>query len=377
MDSTNQPLPDVTTPVTTPDASPNAELARMMAISLNGGFQPAEQKVDAPATDTPQTAAPAEEIVDVDTYFKTNYGWDNADLARQEIENLRKLKDAPREKEAIQFANDEAKRVYQLISSGKEDEVLQYFDKRNKVKNVDNFNDEQLLKHYLRFENPLFDDELINDEYNTLYSVNEDKFKDQLDQVDTLALRKEKLRTQQRTQNDVAKAKEYFNQYKSKIELPAIEQPIDPSYLQWKQEQEQLTTIDTQTMEAYKALSPKAIETKINFTDEANKINFDFQFEPDAKSFQDTVDLVADMDKFYGNFKNSDGSPNRQKFLAFVHRGLYTEKYIMEAINQAKNATIVAKLPNNSSNGMRTYVEPNSEPSEFQKQMERSLRGYM
>jgi hypothetical protein len=133
---------------------------------------------------------------------------------------------------------------------------------------------------------------------------------------------------------------------------------------------------DKETKEAYKALTPKAVETKINFKDEANKIGFEFQFEPDAEGFAKAAQTASDADLFWKEFMNSDGSPNRVKFLDAIYYAQNKEKILMSALNQAKNATIKASLPDNSQGGLVRQIPQTQEPNELEKNMRAALAGY-
>jgi hypothetical protein len=133
---------------------------------------------------------------------------------------------------------------------------------------------------------------------------------------------------------------------------------------------------DGETKAAYKALNSKAIETKINFKDEANKIDFEFQFEPDAEGFNKAVDIACDADLFWKTFINPDGTPNRQKFLDAIYYANNKEKVLMSAMNQAKNATIKSSLPDNTQGGLIKQMPQTQEPNELDKMMRQSLAGY-
>jgi len=135
--------------------------------------------------------------------------------------------------------------------------------------------------------------------------------------------------------------------HKAKLILPDIEADVDEDYVNWKQSQEQSSKIDAETVEAYKAFTPKSIETKLNFNDEANKVAFEFQYEPTVEELAKSVEMVTDIKKFYQKFIGQDGKPDRQGFLRAIHFAVNADSMLLEAMKQSKNATIKSRLPDN------------------------------
>jgi len=165
---------------------------------------------------------------------------------------------------------------------------------------------------------------------------------------------------------------------KQKLVLPNIESTPDEAYLQYQKDLEDEAKTDVETKIAYKAFTPKVVETKIDFNDEANKISFQFQYEPTPEVFAKAVEVVLEPEKFWGRYKNSDGTPNREKFLQDIYFILNRETIISEAMKQAKNATMKQTLlaDNTNTNGMNRILPQNMEENELDKQMKASLNGY-
>ena len=163
---------------------------------------------------------------------------------------------------------------------------------------------------------------------------------------------------------------------KTKFTIPEIETPVDEGYIQYKKMLEERPVDDQAVIEAYKAMAPKSIETKINFKDEANKIDFQYQYEPDAAKFAKAVELACNQDQFWSLFKKSDGSPDRERFLDMIYFAIDKENYLLSAMNQTKNATIKASLPDNSQGGLTRQTTQTVEVNELDQQMRNSLKGY-
>lgn len=163
---------------------------------------------------------------------------------------------------------------------------------------------------------------------------------------------------------------------KSNFTFPEIETPVDEGYVQYQKMLEERSKYDEEIRNAYKALKPNSIATKINFKDEANKIDFQFQFEPNAEKFAQAQEIAGDMDKLTKFFTNPDGTSARERFVEAIYFALDKEFYLNSALNQSKNAAIKAQLPDNTQTGLVRQMAQTQEPNELDQQMRISLKGY-
>src|SRR5689334_8357863 len=195
-----------------------------------------------PVSQTPQSDVPpsddTEEAFEEGEYLKQHFGTDDLpSIVNQwkEIEQLRQKAQTPAE---IKFANDEAKKWATYFMEGKEDDLYQSLHARQQIKNLDTMNDEQKIKLFIKMQNPMFDQELIDYQFNKDYSFDDSPYKDPVEGTitDPMGLRYAKMSAQQRMQNDLSKANEYFSQYKSKIDLSDIQpqRPVDNDYESYK-----------------------------------------------------------------------------------------------------------------------------------------------
>lgn len=373
-----------------PKISP--EIQMRMDIAMNNGIVPEkylaqgdeklvsenvlqENVVEQANTELQKTA----ETTSVQPLFdviKEKFQYATPEDAIKEIEQLRALKSSPSTQQ--EYATEEAKLLHEYLYKGEEDKVLDLLEKRKMVKDFDNKTDEQKLKMYLKHSNPLFDDELIDDEYKKLYTVDENKFKNEFDEIDHLELRKAKLRSQQQIMNDVQKANETFSKFKENLKLNPLPQQQDENYVAWQNMMKDIEEKEAATKESYKKLTPQALQTKVNFNDEASKISFDYLHTPDEEGYKQALEIASDWNNFFKYFNNSDGSLNTQKYAQFVYNGLFTQKIIADAITQGSNARLKSLKPDNSSgNGMRQQIENAPALSELDFKMRRALNGYM
>ena len=88
------------------------------------------------------------------------------------------------------------------------------------------------------------------------------------------------------------------------------------------------------------------------------------------------MEIASNSDLFWQLFTNPDGSPNREKFLDIIYYANNKDKVLLAALNQSKNATIKAGLPDNSQGGLVRQIPQSQEPNELDKYMHAALAGY-
>lgn len=369
-----------------------AALADQMSIALNGNLPtsatnlPASEGVQSQTTEQTTPAPEATTPVEAFSILREKYQYQNPEDAVKEIEELRAFKAQPRLPE-FQAANEESAAILKALSAGKREDVWKALDREMKIERLVNaeVNKDtaaEILRTSMQFKYQDFSPEEINYKFNKQYGLppQPKQAAEELDEdfQSRMTVWQEQVTDKQMEMMIDAKlAKKELEGFKGKLEFPEIESPVDEGYIQYQKMLEDKAKSDQETQAAYKALNSKAIETKINFKDEANKIDFQFQFEPDAEGFAKAVDIACNADLFWQTFMNSDGSPNRQKFLDAIYYANNKEKVLMAAMNQAKNATIKASLPDNSQGGMLRQMPQTQEPNELDQNMKMALRGYI
>lgn len=94
--------------------------------------QESEQSIitSSPAT---QEVEEEEEIVDANEWLKGEFGWENADAAKAEIEELRKLRENANTQSEIEFANEQSAKFFKLLQEGKEDDLYSFLEQKKKI----------------------------------------------------------------------------------------------------------------------------------------------------------------------------------------------------------------------------------------------------
>lgn len=196
--------------------------------------QGAETATTQTAETTTQTAAQQanDDVVDADEYLRQNLGYESWDAAKQEIEELKKLKEAQQANE-IKFANDESEKLFKALQEGKEDEIFEVLSKKQEFKRIEKLDvtnpkdASELIKANLKLKHPQLDPTEIEDIFQENYykSPKPTQRDDQTDEEYQEALEDWKLRTEaidRKMVRDAKIAKPEVLSLQSKIVIPDI-----------------------------------------------------------------------------------------------------------------------------------------------------------
>lgn len=357
------------------------EVANMMAISLNGGLPPEV------VNNETQVVVEEEKPVVTDFFgtIKEKWGYETQEAALAEFEQLRSLKEKPPVQE-IKFENEDSEKLFKLLQTGNTSEVYEVLAQQQKINalvssEVNASTAGDIIKLGLQLKHKDLTQDEINYKFNKQYGLPKEPVQSASELDEEFLERKANWEEQVRDIEmsriiDAKLLKPELESAKSQIKLPELPVQEDESYTQWKKTLEEDSKLAEERERVYKSLTPKSVETKLNFKDDANKINFDFQFEPDSEGFNKSVDMALDISKFFDSFVKSDGTPDREGFLKAIHFATNKDAYLLEAMKQAKNATIKSFLPDNSNGGAQRQFPQGQELSELDKMMQASLNGF-
>lgn len=375
-------ITDQSQPAATQSSVP-ADVAQMMELSLNGpkpqetGAAENQDQTAVATANTPPTST------DVFQPFKEKFGYQSPEDAIKEIEELRSFKAIPQTREEIKFENEKSEKLFRALQKGDRKEVYAILSEEEKLETltsseITESNAADVIKLGMALKYKDLSQAEIDYKFNKQYAIPKEPVKSEEEDDESFAQRKAEWQeciddVKMSKIIDAKLSKPELELAKSKIVLPEISDDVDEGYIQYKKSLEAQSQQQVEIEAAYKSFTPKTVETKIPFTDEANKIGFEFQYEPDSESFNKSVEMALDINQFFGAFKNQDGTPDRQKFLNAIHFAMNRDRILMEAMKQAKNATIKSFLPDNSQGGMIRQMPQTQEPSELDKMMQASL----
>lgn len=289
-----------------------------------------------PVTDAPTVDAPADVLPTFDeiAYIKEQFGVDSKEAIKAAFEELNELKAKAQTPAEFQFANEEAKKLAAAINSGDLKTIKQYADTQLMLSNVDSLTEAEQLKLYIKMKNPRFDQELIDDEYAELYTVkNEDDFDD------PIALRKAKVRVQQRMENELAQAKEFFTQHKQSIKLPdipSIQPTVDEGYEQYKAATATATeTLNNVIIPSLKSLNESDLGMKLKINDTDNQMNFDVSVAVDKNDFDSALGEAVNWDAWVEKTFYENGKFQPQKVIQTILKVQKFDSYAQTIARQA------------------------------------------
>lgn len=361
-------------------AAAKTELDTMMKINLNGSLVPAEtsnQKNAGESNNQSDGQASSDEVIfDEEKYVKDTWGFENVELGKKEIEELRAFKTKPPAVEPIKFDNEDSEKLFKAFTKGDKKEIYSLLEKHEKLdtitkSEVTKDNAADIIKLGMQLGNSRLTKDDIDFQYKELYGLPKEPVQKATEEEDDFKERHEEWK--ERSANVEMKrivaakmAMPELEKHKTEIKFPEITDTVDEGYLQYKKALEELPQVAEAMKEIYKPFTSKSLELKIPFTDETNKIGFEYQYEPDAESFNRSKELAMDSSKFMDNFKTSDGKFDNLKYLQAIDFALNKDKYILEAMKQTKNATIKAFLPDNSGSGtQRQFPQGQQNQSEL------------
>lgn len=354
-----------------------------MAIALNNGAmpEPAAATVEAVAVTGAPTAAPADPF----GLFKEKFGYETPEAAVQDITALRAFREAPPTAE-LKFENEQSRQLAEAIQGGKLQDVYQVLDQQMRIDRLTagELTHEvatELVKYGMQLRYKDLTPAEINYKFNKQFAVPP---KPALLPAEDQEEYNQRVTNWERQKADIEmdlmieakQSRPDLLNAKAKLVFPSISRPQDAEFQEWQKTVQENERLSAETTQAYKALTPKSIETKLNFVDEPNKIAFDFSYEPDADSFKEAQEMVSDINLFWKRYIGPDGTPDRQGFLKGIYHALNHDKIVLEAIKQTKNATIKAGLPDNSTGGMVRQLPQGQQASELDTMMRASLKGY-
>lgn len=317
-------------------------------------------------------------------------GYTKTEDAIKEINELRELRKNPPKPEAaeIAFENPISEQLFKALQAGKTKEVASILYQQDRLESlsaleVNADNSAEIIKFGMQFKHPTLSQKEIDYKYNKQFSLPKSPVKgaEELDedfevkkaewqaQVDDIQM--SRIIEAKLLQPELAAAK-------SKLVLPEISQEVDKDYEQWKQSLNNQTKSNEEIVGSYKAYTADSLEMKVDFKDEANKVDFKFQYKPTQEQFTQALDIVANFQKFFDHFKKPDGTPDREGFLQALVFAVNRKEILSEALKQAKNGTIKSNLPDNTQGALVRHMTGNDkQENEVDKMMKQSLAGWV
>lgn len=269
-----------------------------------------------------------DEVLDEDDFIKQR-----TDGEFSSWEELREALQVERTKE-LKFENETSEALYNLIAEGKINEVADILYNKKVADEIKNKPDEDVLKSYIKFQNPEFDSEDIQAEYEEKYSIDEFAFDDS-------KLRREQKKLSQKIKNDVSDAREFFERMSEDIKFPQYErttQQNEPQQDVEAQEERQ------RFLESLDGVENRLGALQFNWKDDKASLNINGKFEIPAQEVSVYRDAAEGLQNYYAERYYQDGKYQSDKLLKDLYIADNFDKIIQSVISQTANQTRIEML---------------------------------
>ena len=269
-----------------------------------------------------------DEVLDEDDFIKQR-----TDGEFSSWEELREALQVERTKE-LKFENETSEALYNLIAEGKINEVADILYNKKVADEIKNKPDEDVLKSYIKFQNPEFDSEDIQAEYEEKYSIDEFAFDDS-------KLRREQKKLSQKIKNDVSDAREFFERMSEDIKFPQYErttQQNEPQQDVEAQEERQ------RFLESLDGVENRLGALQFNWKDDKASLNINGKFEIPAQEVSVYRDAAEGLQDYYAERYYQDGKYQSDKLLKDLYIADNFDKIIQSVISQTANQTRIEML---------------------------------
>lgn len=343
---------------TTTEATASAESTEQTAEQTT-----AETSTEQSQEQTAQTSQQSDvttEVVDADEYAK-GLGYESWEKLKEDVPQLKQFKEtAPK---PIEYANEESKKVHELLLAGKVKEVKAIYDLQERLESVDTLTPAEKIKLHIEQTNKHYKKADVDDVFEEKYTYPEKPVQGHLEEDDAFAQREERYKAQvekidRRIERDSYTAAEELSKLKQEIKLPEIPSELNSELEQFKTFKQNQQVADEKHEAVCKIaakISEQDVPYKLNFNDEAKKVSFEVTYQADKEGFDKAKETAFNHLDFSGDiYQKQDGSPDLDKIKTEIN-GIYKlqnfDKIVTEAVNQAVNETLLQVVRNQKNIG--------------------------
>lgn len=269
-----------------------------------------------------------DDFVDEDDFIKTK--------TDGKFENWEQLVEALSEPPKPKFENEMSETIYNLLLEGKIDDVVEALGTKRFAEEIKDAGDDEILKAYIKVNNPEFDDEDVEMEYEEKYKIDEYAF-------DESRLKREQKKLSQRIKSDVLNAKEFFDSLAQEVVLPEL------SKQQVAQEPDGELEALIQEQRSSFLNSLNGVESRLNslpfsWKDEKANVSVNGKFDIPAQELTKYLDAATDLETHNVNRYYKDGKYDGDKLVRDLYIADNFDKILTSAISQSVNQTRLEML---------------------------------
>lgn len=248
-----------------------------------------------------------------------------------------------------QFENELSEQVYNMIVEGKVDELIEVLGAKKFAEDVKEMADEDVIKSYIRANNPDFDDDDVEAEYSENYTIDEYQF-------DESKVKREQKKMSQRIRSDAQEARGFFESLAQDIKLPELSRQAEAPV-----EEDNETDILIQEQRSKFLSSLDGVEARVSslpfqWRDEKANISVNGKFEIPAQELSKYRQAAEDLEDYQVNRYYKDGQYLTDKMVREMYIADNFDKIMTSAISQAVNQTRLEMLK--QSKNIQSELEP-------------------
>jgi hypothetical protein len=273
-------------------------------------------------TETIETVV-EDDVLDEEDFIKTKTGgryssWEEVEEALE------------KEKSNIEFENETSLAIYNMLAEGKINEVADILQKKMFVETLENKSEEEVLKAYIKANNPEFDSSEVEDEFNEKYTIDEFSFDDN-------KLKREQKKLLQRIKGDVTEAKQFFGKLAEDIKFP---QYTPPQVAQYEPETDEAVAQERQMfLQSLENIEKSVNSLPFNWKDEKTNLSVTGKFEIPAQELQAYKSGAENLEEYHINRYYKEGKYMGDKLVRDLYIQENFDKILSSAISQAVNQT--------------------------------------
>ena len=249
----------------------------------------------------------------------------------------------------INFANETSKKVFEYLKEGKVDEFMSVYQQQKLLESVDKLDADNVLKLKIKYENPELTQEEINEEFESLYGVEQPDIDEDLDDAADIEKAKKKFEREKSAmerlkKKDLREAKDFLQEKKQEIVLPDIQ--TSKTQQQEAQGQEVDEVAIKEYRDKYLNSIPNTIDEIVGFESKYkdSELEFNTTYVIDAnekQALKDKMENFTLQDYFVPRYINEKGDFDTES----IAHDLYVlenfdkivEAHVSQAVNQAKS----------------------------------------
>lgn len=284
-----------------------------------------------PSTDTfNEDASGMNDVIEEDDFIKTK--------TDGQFESWDEVVDAINQSSAPKFENEMSEAIYNLLLEGKIDDVVDILGTKKFAEDIKSGDDEDVLKAYIKVNNPEFDDDDVDSEYEEKYQIDEYSF-------DESKLKREQKKLSQRIKNDVENAKEFFDSLAHEIKLPELSRNTESVEQQDDSEMEALIQEQRSSfLSSLNGVESRVSSLPFSWKDEKSNVAVNGKFDIPAQELSKYRQAAEDLESYQVDRYYKDGKYNADRLVKELYVSDNLDKIITSAVSQAVNQTRLEML---------------------------------